>query len=336
MIANLVWPGLGHFALGRYWRGAFWMMVATAACLLVPLSLLFLWIGLAAPRVLSVVDAALVRMEIPPPTGNQVMVAFLLGLGALAAIGAATSRYYIEGYRSPSAGMAPTLAIGDHFFLNKVIYRYQPMARGDVIVFVNPCQPETTFVKRLVALPGDSIEVRCDIIYLNGKPVPKRLLHASDRYWDYSPGNPWEQMAASRYVERLDGHEYEVFHDAKRPERDASRNWAGGAERDFPVDTIPTCDVYENARSKVELGRIERAPASDAAAGPPAACAPRQRYVVPDGHVFVIGDNRENSSDSRAWGPVPISNILGRAFAIWWSAGAPAEGIRWDRVGALR
>ena len=82
------------------------------------------------------------------------------------------------------------------------------------------------------------------------------------------------------------------------------------------------------------LGHVETSePESRAADGP---CGQSRRYVVPKHHVFVMGDNRENSSDSRAWGPVPIENIKGKALFIWWSSKPPRQGgVAWDRIGKV-
>jgi signal peptidase I len=64
------------------------------------------------------------------------------------------------------------------------------------------------------------------------------------------------------------------------------------------------------------------------------ACAPHAHYVVPPGQVFALGDNRDNSADSRLWGPVPVDHVIRRAHGIWWSH-RPMTGIRLDRLGPL-
>ena len=79
------------------------------------------------------------------------------------------------------------------------------------------------------------------------------------------------------------------------------------------------------------LGEYARVPSD-----PEGPCGPRLHYVVPERHVFVMGDNRNNSKDSRSWGPVPLDNIKGKALFIWYSAKpAVAGGRAWHRVGKL-
>jgi len=247
--------------------------------------------------------------------------------------------FVIEAFKIPSSSMYPTLEIGDHIFVNKFIYGLRiPYTqtkfferspdRGDVIVFMQPCEPERDYIKRVIAVAGDTVEVRCNVVYVNGEAVPQELVPGECRYEDNSTG-AWRTEMCSRYRETLGGQTYETFHPALFPEAPDLAN----AKADFPQPGDPPVTCVSDGKPAAPnqaKGTIVR---TQAAAGP---CEPQLHYVVPEGHVFAMGDNRSNSNDSRFWGPVPLENIKGKAMFIWLSVRDGVLSIptwRWDRIG---
>ena len=205
--------------------------------------------------------------------------------------------FVVEAFKIPSPSMFPTLEVGDHIFVNKFIYGLRvPLAnylripmerskfltwgrvdRGEVVVFVYPKDESKDFIKRVVAVGGDTIAVDNNQIVLNGKPIRRRRLQGPCTYSDEEEGSSrYEPRMCVAWEEKLDNTTYRVFQDPRSPP--------------FPM-----------AATK-----------------------------IPEGHIFVMGDNRDNSADSRSWGLVPMSNIKGKAMIIWWSSGDP-DGIRWRR-----
>ncbi len=278
--------------------------------------------------------------------------------------------FVIEAFKIPSSSMIPTLEIGDHIFVNKFIYgiripyttvkfaEFRKPARGEVIVFMNPCTPDKDFIKRVIGVAGDTVEVRCNQLYVNARPVKAEVLArpvseaggAGCQYWDFDDGSGrWDQRTCSLYRETLDGKHFTTLHGEERPDDDADRiaggdqghYWSYDDAHDFPVVSehergrppqLPSCPSDTRHDTPGALGRIERTvPLGEQPATP---CAPQVHYVVPADTVFVMGDNRQNSSDSRVWGPVPLENIKGKALFIWYSKSAVA-GIRWDRMGDI-
>ncbi len=199
--------------------------------------------------------------------------------------------FVVEAFKIPSGSMIPTLKVGDHIFVNKFIYgiripftNYKPRfmegepKRGEVIVFVYPVDETKDFIKRVVAVGGDTIEVRNEVVYVNGEAVPRRRLPGPCTYADVEEeSGRWQPRACVAFEERVGDITYRVIQDAG-------------------------------------LSNLNDMPP----------------VKVPPRHVFVMGDNRDNSHDSRRWGPVPDDNIKGKAMIIWWSRGVP-EGIRWRR-----
>jgi signal peptidase I len=268
--------------------------------------------------------------------------------------------FVVEAFKIPSGSMIPTMEIGDHIFVNKFIYglripftktrffEWRQPKRGEVIVFINPCQPDKDFIKRIVAVEGDTVEVRCDVLYVNGTAVPvERTSEEMCRYWDMDQRGHWGEATCSAYAETLGGNEFTTIHSVERPARDAERadrlkgrytTLAG--DHDFPGERAMECsdagepDPRTPEQRLRSRGRVEPSvPENTRYQGP---CAPQRRYVVPKGHVFVMGDNRDNSSDSRVWGPVPLENIKGKALFIWWSAKPEQQGgYQWERIGKM-
>ena len=196
--------------------------------------------------------------------------------------------FLVEPFRIPSGSMLPTLESGDLILVNKFEYGIRlPVidrkvveigapARGDVIVFRYPVNPDVDYIKRVVGLPGDEIMYRNKTLYINGQEV------AHERDGDYY--EPDRSAYVGRYTEQLGERRHQILLNKQ-------------AMQDFmPITNYPNRDncVYFP-------GGL--------------------RCKVPSNHYFVMGDNRDNSLDSRYWGFVPDRNIVGRAFFIWMNFG---------------
>lgn len=194
------------------------------------------------------------------PRPKSVLREYAEALAVALALALFIRTFLVQAFKIPSGSMLPTLQIGDHLLVNKLLYgirvpvrgtRYlgwfRP-ERGDVVVFVYPEDREKDFIKRVVGIPGDKIEIRHKILYRNGEKVDE----------------PWA--------------------------------WRTEPEGPAPRDNF----------------------------GP---------VVVPEGNVFVMGDNRDHSFDSRFWGFVPFEDIKGKAFVIYWSWDGTDTWVRWSRIG---
>ncbi len=210
--------------------------------------------------------------------------------------------FLFEPFRIPSGSMIPTLLVGDLILVNKFAYgirlpivnrKIVPLGdpqRGDVMVFRYPVDPSMDYVKRVVGLPGDTIAWRNKRLTINGRPVEDV---ATPDYFDT------DRVAYSKQMtERLPRDGGTLDH-AVLQDDDSSK--AIMAQR-FPMDD--SC-VYSEGNTAVSC-------------------------KVPAGHYYVMGDNRDNSADSRYWGFVPDENIVGRAFFIWMNFG------NMGRIGSFR
>jgi signal peptidase I len=314
--------------------------------------------------------------ELTKPEAKSTTRDYIESIGAAVLIALALRAFVIEAFKIPSSSMYPTLEIGDHIFVNKFIYgiripytrtkffELRGPDRGEVIVFIYPCDPDRDYIKRVVALAGDTIEVRCNVVYVNGVGVPSELVDGPAKlsvgetpqrcvgdgccYEDYDePGGHWYPKLCSLYRETVNGAPYETYHNDDRPNHDALWKLGKlntGDDRDFPRRDHPfppSCsDARDDANKQSAQPQIKGKLVETKPEASSKACEPQYHYVVPPGHVFVMGDNRNNSNDSRVWGAVPIENIKGKALFIWLSYRDFSltrfwdfSGLRWSRIG---
>ncbi|MBL9017981.1 MAG: signal peptidase I [Myxococcales bacterium] len=294
----------------------------------------------ALRRQLPVLDALVDELIQRPP--KSAMGERIESLVVAVALALALRAFVIEAFKIPSSSMYPTLEIGDHIFVNKFIYgmripwtstkflELRKPARGEVIVFMQPCEPDRDYIKRVVALEGDTVEVRCGVLWVNGVAVKQDVIERETSYLDNELGE-WRARPVGRYRETVGEIAYDTFHDvghgigAPHPQD----------HTDFPVhDFPPSCATGSQSGQPAENQALGDLVASTER--PANVCDPRLHFVVPKGHVFAMGDNRDNSNDSRFWGAVPLENIKGKALFIWLSYPdsivKPHE-WRWSRIG---
>jgi len=221
--------------------------------------------------------------------------------------------FIFEPFRIPSDSMMPTLLDGDFIIVNKYAYglrlpvlnrKFIPVGepqRGDVVVFRYPLDPSVNYIKRLVGLPGDHVEVENDRITINGKPVQ---FDVTSRYNDGCYVNFQEA------TEHLGEHVHQSLL--------------------CPVPLEITPDPPPGCNRKETRGYL----CGDHAVAGLFGEAAKFSKDVPAGMYFMMGDNRDNSDDSRFWGFVPEDNLVGKATRIWFNYDLQRSGgPKWSRIG---
>ena len=317
VLVSLLAPGFGQALARRRGRALAWAGVALVSVVAI------VWIVWLYPvallvRVVAAIEAAVVLRRSQPGAVDRTA-AIVLAIGA---VGIVYSQLALQSFRIPTSSMYPTIQIGDHLFVDKLTPAWRPIERGELVVHRYPCDPRVTYVKRVVAVGGDTVEVRCDVLYVNGKAVPHTVVAANAQYDDRNDvTGAWTAMNVSRWHDVLDGHAFDVFEGA-----------ASHGERDFPrLDAAfaPGCAnqaMFRNTPATHEVhGEIT---AATPGAG---ACEPQRHYVVPKGALFGLGDNRYNANDSRYWGAFPADDVIGRVIGVWYNDAKGGLG----RIGAV-
>lgn len=201
-----------------------------------------------------------IYLKSKPPKKKSLLREYAEALIIALALAFVIRTFVVQAFKIPSESMLTTLLVGDHLlaskfaygikipFTNHYLYEGKGPERGDIIIFQYPNDPSVDYIKRVIGIPGDVIEVRQKQLYRNGQPVKEEYIRHSDP------------------------------------------------------------DGMEKIRD--EYGPI----------------------TVPEGKYFVMGDNRDNSLDSRFWGFVDRNAIRAKAWRIYWSWGG-LDDIRWDRLG---
>lgn len=211
-----------------------------------------------------------------------------------------------EPFNIPSGSMEPTLLVGDYLFVSKLSYGYSRYSlpgslpvipgrifnsspkRGDVAVFKLPADTSKDYIKRIIGLPGDRIQMQRGRLYINGKMVPRRRV----KNYVYEPNSLGRRDSVAQFIE-----------------------------------TLPNGVEHLILEAAGDFGQLDDT----------------REFRVPEGHYFAMGDNRDRSQDSRtrAVGPIPEVNLVGRAdvlffsindSAAWWEVWKWPGGIRYGRL----
>lgn len=207
--------------------------------------------------------------------------------------------FVAEPFQIPSSSMRPGLVVGDFILVNKFSYGIRTpiinnvlintgsVKRGDVVVFNFPENPSVNYIKRAIGLPGDVIEYRNKVLSINGKALSEQET-GSYNYQENTQQYGVVKIDADSYQQNLDGKTFRILKMASQPSF-----LPQGVRAEFPYRQ--NCEYAEDGSWF--------------------------KCTVPQGNYFMMGDNRDNSEDSRYWGFVDDKLIVGKAFLIWLNLG---------------
>jgi signal peptidase I len=266
--------------------------------------------------------------------------------------------FFVQAFKIPSGSMKDTLLVGDYLLISKFTYWFTPPQRGDIVVFKEITQKEDftpgdwidemwvllaydkpsrrrDLVKRLIALPGDTLEVRDGLVYINGKACAEPYVKEGSNQPENDhpiipaglPSSEYEDRDGAIFVRvdlqslaavpgleawRADRvEEFKRMATEKRAEAQNDRSTRGERLQREAWELERQAN-YLSRPFEINVHRLSGPALENVEHLPP--------LVIPEGYCFVMGDNRNHSADSRFFGFLPLSYIRGRAEVIYWSS----------------
>ena len=290
LLLSILTPGLGHIYCRKPLKG---ILLYCCATLYFPFVFLmgivpekgtfyycsFLAVVLFSAMVMlyAIVDVFFLARRQPdgmhPGQLNRLWVyslILLVGLATAYGFPVIIKSKHVQAFKIPSSAMLPNVLIGDYLFSDKALYKKRLPRRGEIVVFIYPKDRRKYFIKRVIGLPGDQVEVRGEEVILNGRS----LVHGPKSMAEFNGTKG--RIKGVVVTETLGNSTYSILFTESQKSKDHS--------------------------------------------GP---------FLVPEGHCFVLGDNRFNSFDSRNFGTIPLDDVLARADFIYLPAGS------WSHFGKI-
>ena len=217
-------------------------------------------------------------------------------------------RFYIGNFKIPTGSMIPTIEIGDRVFADMVSYKFTGPKRNSIIVFKEPIENKVLYTKRAMGLPGERIKIEEDVLYINGEKTDFRRysnLGIGDKEWKIPQKNDKLQIIpAGNYNEAYKSVSFDIAEVQKKLKNNSSLIYELMPNLKFVVNGEETGPILDFIHDKDILDKLMRGETIE--------------ITLKDNYYLALGDNTDNSFDSRYWGFVKESRIRGRALVRFW------------------